>query len=54
MEKINGNSFFLSILNFGIPLVSTNNDAMAVITVERLGILSVGHVSTYNSRSNYV
>jgi hypothetical protein len=41
MEKINLNSFFLLILNFGIPLVSTNNDAMAVITAERLCFLSV-------------
>jgi len=36
----------LLVLNFGIPLVSTNNDAMAVITDERLCILSVRHVST--------
>jgi hypothetical protein len=32
---------FVLILNFATPLVSTNNDAMTVITAERLGILIV-------------
>ena len=34
------------IINFCIPLVSTSNDAMTVITAERLCISLVRHIST--------